>query len=44
MSITDLANFTSSGEQLTDAEVAACLKECCEEEDEDGFIKYARKD
>jgi Ca2+-binding EF-hand superfamily protein len=29
------------GEQLTDAEVAACLKECCEEEDEDGFIKYA---
>jgi Ca2+-binding EF-hand superfamily protein len=29
------------GEPLADAEVAMVLKECCEEEDEDGFIHYA---
>lgn len=29
------------GEPLSDAEVHLVLKECCEEEDDDGFVNYA---
>ncbi|KAK0080317.1 hypothetical protein PV326_008249 [Microctonus aethiopoides] len=32
------------GDKLEDAEVDITLKECMDEEDEDGFIPYARKD
>ncbi|XP_046393330.1 myosin light chain 1 isoform X2 [Ischnura elegans] len=31
----------SLGERLTDAEVDTIMKDCCDQEDEDGFIPYA---
>ncbi|XP_063985276.1 myosin light chain 1 isoform X1 [Diachasmimorpha longicaudata] len=38
----DLQNMLLTlGEKLEDAEVDTVLKECCEPEDEDGFIPYA---
>ena len=32
-----------SGERLTEKEVNEIMAECCDEEDEDGFIPYERK-
>ena len=35
--------FTISGEKLEREEVDILIKECCDPEDDDGFIPYERK-
>ena len=36
-------NFPISGEKLEREEVDILIKECCDPEDDDGFIPYERK-
>ena len=36
-------NFPTSGEKLEREEVDILIKECCDPEDDDGFIPYERK-